>query len=207
MFTFLFASAAVACAVLAVLLLRAKAPIPAIVGFALTYDNAVIAAGSAIGEGDLLLALNAGRFWVHALVTPLMIWAGLKLIGWARPWAWAVIGVLIAIGVYTDVVALRLVPESEGGVLRYVNDAAAGPPIPAIVTILILVGCGVVLFRRTRIGWLLVGAGVMFVAAAAGADVLLLGNLGEVALLTGFLLTARKQNASLGFEQGGVVGG
>lgn len=190
MFTFLFTATGVACAVLAVLLLRAKAPIPAVVGFALTYDNAVIAAGSAIGEGDLLLALNAGRFWVHALVTPLMIWAGLAIVNWVRPIAFIVIGILIAVGVYIDIVTLELVPQTEHGVLRYVNDAAAGPPIPAIVTILILIACGVVLFRRTRIVWLLLGAVVMFVAAGAG--VLWLGNFGEAVLLTGFLLTARR---------------
>ncbi|NJN79853.1 MAG: hypothetical protein HC797_04930 [Anaerolineales bacterium] len=44
-----------------------------IVLFGLMYDNLMIAIGSFIGEGALLKNLNAGRFFIHALITPTMM--------------------------------------------------------------------------------------------------------------------------------------
>lgn len=44
-----------------------------IVVYGLAYDNLVVAAGGALGEGTLLKALNTPRFWVHALSTPAMM--------------------------------------------------------------------------------------------------------------------------------------
>lgn len=41
--------------------------------FGLFYDNLIIGVGSFIGEGGLLEILNAGRFYIHVLITPLKI--------------------------------------------------------------------------------------------------------------------------------------
>ncbi len=195
--TWFFALGAILTLTLAVLLWRLSAPLAALTGLALAYDNAVIALGHTIGPGEALQTLNAGRFWAHALVTPMMIWAGLKLIGY--PWRWpfaAVTTVLIGLGIYTDTVQLDLVAREESGVLRYANAAAQGPPIPAVVTIVILAGIGVVLWRRAKVPWLLAGALAMFVAAALGTKLLWLQNLGELTLLASFLLSERTQRGT-----------
>src|SRR5699024_5006927 len=69
------------------------ANIPLLIVAGLVYDNAVLATGRLIGEGPLLEALNLGRFWIHALVTPLLVvfaWHAITRTGagWARTrWA------------------------------------------------------------------------------------------------------------------------
>ncbi|GAB3838640.1 hypothetical protein GCM10027610_042990 [Dactylosporangium cerinum] len=173
---------------------RLKAWTVTVVAGALVYDNGVIALGRPIGEGDLLEGLNAGRFVGHVLFTPLLIVVGAVLARAGRRLLTAAAGlaaVLVALGVYTDIVRLRLVPERHGDTLRYVNDAAAGPPVPAVVAILVLIGVGVVLWRREGWPWLFTGAVAMFAAAAAGFAVPWLGNLGELVLLTTVVLTVR----------------
>src|SRR5690606_28225527 len=40
---------------------------------ALVYDNAVLGLGSFVGEGAGLETANAARYWLHALVTPLLV--------------------------------------------------------------------------------------------------------------------------------------
>lgn len=184
MLIWLFVAAAVTTAAIGVLALRRGAPLVALVCAALTYDNVVIAAGTSIGAGPLLEGLNAGRFWAHALITPLMILAVLRL-GVrvpAREVFWALTVLLVAYGAYIEIVRLRLGPRQESGTLRYVNVAAEGPPIAAIVTILVLIGLGIFIWRKSGRPWVAVGALTMFVAAAAGASVVWVQNLGEIAL-------------------------
>ena len=174
---------------------RLRAWIVVVVAAALVYDNGVIALGRPLGEGELLEGLNAGRFAGHALFTPLLVVVGALLVGAGRTLLIGAAGLsaaLIGLGVSTDIVRLRLVPQRYADTVRYVNDAAAGPPVPAVVAILVLVGVGVVLWRRDSWPWLLAGAVTMFGAAAAGSAVPWLGNLGELVLLTTVVLTVRR---------------
>ncbi|WP_328467747.1 hypothetical protein OHA21_49870 [Actinoplanes sp. NBC_00393] len=167
---------------------------------ALIWDNVVIAMGSTIGFGDVLHALSLPRFWTHALLVPLLIMVGvglgrgygLRLLGGrAAPAAFGVLTVLlIAAGVREEIIALDLEPTRYADTLRYTNAASEGPPIPAIIAILVLIGIGVALQVRARWPWLLAGAAVMFVAAGAGAAVLWVSNLGELALILTVWLTA-----------------
>ncbi|MBL8057394.1 MAG: hypothetical protein JNK29_11880 [Anaerolineales bacterium] len=172
--------------------------IPLGVIYGLVYDNLVIAAGSWLGEGALLRALNVPRFVIHALLTPLLC---IFAVGAARRagLAWAqsravhaavclAATALVAWGGYWDIVRLDLVPARFFDTLRYVNHGAPpGPPLGAVITILVLVGVGALLWRRVRWPWLLLGGAVMFLAAGAGAQLVAVGNLGEIAL-TGALL-------------------
>lgn len=160
--------------------------------FGLFYDNFIIGIGSFIGEGDFLLALNWPRFAIHALLTPLLILFALDIARRANlKWAHSstvmlVFGVLtllmIALGVYTDIIDLALELMKEGGTVRYVNGNAAGPPVPAIVTILVLIGVGIPIWRQSKWSLLCLGSLFMFVAAGAGASLPVVGNLGEVVL-------------------------
>ncbi|MEM7117728.1 MAG: hypothetical protein AAF614_35180 [Chloroflexota bacterium] len=163
-----------------------------VVIFGLFYDNFIIAIGSFVGEGELLRGLNAWRFYIHALVTPTLIlygWATAKQlgIGWAqKPVAFISLLVLtlllIALGSSVDIFDLALVPEIEAGTLRYVNDHTAGPPIPAIITIIVLIVAGAFIWRQHKWYVLCVGAIAMFILAGAGASILILSNIGEVIL-------------------------
>src|SRR5688500_4461856 len=129
MLTLFFALTATIMLGFAVAALRLRAPLAALVCAALAYDNGVIAAGSAIGEGAALETLNAGRFWAHALITPLMVVVGWRLARLRSPaMLGALVALLIAYGVYVEIVLLRLAPQREQGTLRYVNAAAEGPP-------------------------------------------------------------------------------
>lgn len=174
--------------------------ISCLVLLALSYDNGVIAVGAAMGESGLLEGLNAGRFIGHALITPLLILLGVLLAGrMGVSWfagrgvlatAGALTLLMIGLGSYVDIVALELAPKVYADTLRYVNDAAHGPPLPAIVAIVVLIVVGVVLWRRAGWPWLFVGAVTMFVAAGAGISIPWLQNLSELALLLTVVLTA-----------------
>lgn len=170
----------------------------------LAYDTLVILIGRFVGEGDLLKTLNAGRYLVHGFVTPAMMIFGFGVlrsagVTWAQSRTAHIIvcvltTLLIALGVYSDVIALELQSRAVLDTLRYVNEGGVkGPPIPAILTIIFLIVAGVSLWRTT--GWWRLAAGALFMFLAAGmgmGDTFYIGNLGEVALGIGNVLTARK---------------
>ena len=170
----------------------------------LAYDVFVIFLGRFIGEGDLLKALNAGRYLVHGLATPAMIIFGFGIlrnagVNWAQSRTTHIVvcivtTLLIALGVYEDVLALDLQTKTVADILRYTNEGGMkGPPIPAMLTIVFLIVAGISLWRKTGWWWLAAGAVFMFIAAGAGmGDMFYIGNLGEVVLGIGNVLTARK---------------
>lgn len=184
------------------LLLRHRHPstVPLlIVTFGLIYDNAVLAAGQAIGHGELLERLSIPRFFMHAFFTPLLMLTALGLIrragaDWARSGAVAV-GVvvltllMITTGLEKDLLSLQLVAKEVSDLVSYGNAASSGPPLAPIVTILILIAAGVIVWRKGGGLLLLAGAVVQFIAAAVGDAVAVGGNLGEIALLAGLIAT------------------
>lgn len=172
--------------------------LPVVVFTGLVYDNLILALGGFMGASEELKALNAPRFVIHGLATPLlMIWG----FGVARRagMAWAqsrrnhaimcsAASLLIAMGVYSDVLMLNLQLRVEQGITRYVNiGGIKGPPIPSIITIIVLLVIGIMLWRRGKSRGLAVGSGVMFVGAMAGTALLGLGNAAEIAMSAGVL--------------------
>lgn len=170
----------------------------------LVYDVFVIALGRFVGEGSFLTTLNAGRFIVHALLTPAMMIFGFGVlrkagVGWAQSRTThivlcIVVTLLIALGAYSDIFQLDLQPSLVMDTLRYTNEGGIkGPPIPAVLSIIFLLVAGITLWRKTGWWWLAAGAIFMFIAAGAGmGDMFYIGNLGEVVLGLGNVLTARK---------------
>ena len=179
--------------------------------FGLFYDNLIIGLGNFIGEGGLLETLNAIRFYFHALITPLMIIFAYGVIRqvmgkgkndkiWHSVFCILAV-VMLALGAMTDVINLSLIPEIENGTLRYVNDASEGPPIPAIITIIVMIIVGIFMWRHASWPWLAIGSIVMFVAAALGVNNVILSNLGEVvfavAIVTMDYRVHREEKATL----------
>lgn len=183
------------------LLLRQRQPatVPLlIVTFGLIYDNAILAAGAWIGHGELLERLSVPRFFMHAFGTPLLILTALGLVqrtggAWARSSILSVAAALltilmIGIGVERDLVGLELAAKQTADLVSYGNAAASGAPIAPTVTIIVLIAAGAVVWRSDGGAWLLAGAIAQFVAASAGASIVVAGNLGELALLVGLVL-------------------
>ncbi|MCO5197121.1 MAG: hypothetical protein M9941_05140 [Anaerolineae bacterium] len=169
--------------------------------FGLAYDNFSVGFGRFIGEGDLLQSLNTPRYVIHALITPLLILVGLHLarnagVSWAfgrKTTAFFIVVtiLLIALGALVDIVRLDLEVVFDSDAIRYANGASVGPPVPAIVTVIMLIACGIGIARKTGWYWLLAASIFMFVASAAGATIGLITNLGELVFALGLVATAR----------------
>lgn len=174
---------------------------------ALVYDNAVIGLGSMIGEGEFLQNLNLGRYIGHQTLTPMMIifafgMARLYGLGWAQgKLAHAIFCLLatltIGLGWWQDVINYTMIPELEMGTLRYINDTPniKGPPLAAIIPIIVMIVVGIMIWRKNGWSWLAVGSIVMFIAAGAGVGVPGLTNFGEVVFTASLAATDNKAHS------------
>ena len=160
----------------------------ALIAVTLCWDNLIIAAGASIGAGELLRTLSIPRYVAHAVLTPMLILIVFGVAGLRRRlWVWALTAVLIAVGVWTDLVNMSLEVREYAGTLRYAY-AHASPPIPSIVTVVVLIVVGAILWRRQKLPWLCLGALAMF--GAAGSGIFWLGNAGELVLISSIVATA-----------------
>lgn len=215
----LYSAAHFATAVFAIRILRRySAPgaiIIAALSIGLIYDNGLIALGSTIGIGDTLEMLSIPRFVMHALITPLMIIAvvqvaiasGISWLATRSSWIiiWLLTAAMIGYGIY-ELTILELQPACFNGITRYTSSASAiqycfegqqtlpglGPPIPSIVAVLLIIGFGVVMWRRHGWPWYSLGGLQMLLAAGVPFSQfgLLPGNGGEVILQFAFVSTA-----------------
>lgn len=182
-----------------------------LVTFGLVYGNLMLGLGASVGEGELLRNLSVPRFFLHAFVTPLLMLSALGLarragVRWAGGSAAAAMVSLlavaaVAIGVYADMILLQLDPGVRAGVVSYGNAGGLRPPPAPIVTILVVLAFGLAIWRKARWPWLFAGAALQFVAAAIGDRLVLAGNLGELALLAGFVATDARLRAAGAVEQ------
>ena len=197
--------------------LKQRAPaagLIAIVTAGLIWDNGIVALGSTIGVGDTLHTLSFPRFCLHAILTPVMIWAAVVIgseagIRWlgstaARTVTLLVTAASIAWGCY-ELFHLEIFPACTDGVVRYTTSVpvsqlcspdqvpvrAGGPPIPAIISVLLVIGIGAWMGIRKRWPWMFVGGVVMFIGAALPSSQFGLapGNLAEVVYSASLLAT------------------
>ena len=204
----LYAFTALILVALSVALWRAVLPDPTvggigalIVSLGLVYDNTVIALGRFLGEGGLLLALNWPRYVIHAFATPLLIvfaWDAARRarLGWARGdfWRiffWLLTLVMIAYGVIFELLGTRLEFTIERGVASYSSSEPGGVPVPAVATVLALLAVGISLWRSRSFAALAIASVLSIVgfSVAPSADLPVVGQLAEVALIGGILLT------------------
>lgn len=212
--TAIFAGLAIAYVVLLVWGLAAARPprlatpaaVPFLVVAGLVYDNTVLALGRTIGAGPVLEGLSAGRYWVHALVTPLLVVFARHAVaragaGWARTRAaaaggWVLALALVVLEVVTVAGHLELTTRQEHGVLSYTDAGSAGPPVMVIVVGLVLVVAGVELLRRTRWLWLLAGSALMLVGSSVPVPIAsaAVTNVFELVLLVSVVVTRVHQD-------------
>ncbi len=168
----------------------------------LVWDNAVVAIGALVGEGELLQLLSWPRFAGHAFLTPVWIVTGFEYarrggVSWlesrgSKVFEWVLYGAMVLLGVLRSLVLLDMQPVRQAELLYYTNKGGfPGPPIPALVMVVVVLAAGVALLRRLGWPWLLVGGVIMFVAAAIPTSVVgfWVSNLGEVALSFALVLT------------------
>ncbi|QOS78708.1 hypothetical protein JNUCC31_29085 [Paenibacillus sp. JNUCC31] len=146
-----------------------------IVSLSLAYDNGIIAAGNTIGEGERLIVLSSLRFWLHAFATPLLILVSYQIlrssgttlaknsITNAAAWLITIGLVIYQIVAFTLSEVKNLTPIEEYGVLRYMAEGHAGPPIMVIIVGFILLFVGLIVFIKRKGIWMFVGTTLLFV--------------------------------------------
>ncbi|MCM3595873.1 hypothetical protein M4D55_08780 [Metabacillus idriensis] len=163
-----------------IILLRRKASVPGmillLVTLGLMIDNAMIASGTFIGEGQQLKSISMIRFWAHALFTPALVLFGWYMangfgVKWARSrfsyyFALVLTLVLMMIEIVTETLPLTLTPVYEYGVLRYSSGHSSGPPIMVLVLIVYLLAAGFSIWRKTQWPIMLIGVVVMLIGSA-----------------------------------------
>lgn len=185
------------------------ANLPLLVVAGLLYDNLAIASGRYLGEGQLLEAMSYGRFWLHALLTPLLViwsWHAIRRAGvrwaatrWAALVAVLITAALIALEIFTTLAGLDLEATVEYGVVSYSDSAPpSGPPLMVLFVAAALIFAGFLLWRSQQWIWLLVGT--VLLAVGSGVPLPLesgaVTNLFELILLTSVIATNARQDRS-----------
>ena len=173
----------------------------------LIYDNAILGIGKWIGEGEVLKNLNLARFWLHALLTPLLILFSLDVlrragIEWANKTSallFAIAYTLIAflVELFTVVWDLSLKIEEKYGILSYTaTNSPSGPPIMIILVTLALLVSSIILWKRTGWFWMFVGVALMLVGGMVDLPIKsgAITNAFELILLTSLVFTKRHQD-------------
>lgn len=171
------------------------------IAIAIVYDNTIISLGHLIGQGNILLWLSQPRFFMHVVLTPFSVlvalcqsqrlgifWASsptLKLLAW-------LLTIALIIGdfcrYYQD---FNPVPVWFQGTLRYTNASVRHPPIPAMITILLIGIIGAFIWYQAQWPWLLISSLIMFIGSAVPFRLVgpAMCSGVEVFLMVGFLAT------------------
>ncbi|MFB9329176.1 hypothetical protein ACFFSY_24845 [Paenibacillus aurantiacus] len=212
---YIYAAMAIAYAILLFAALRimkkrgtlAQRDLVLLVLFGLFYDNAVIAIGSAVGEGDTLRVLSYPRFWLHAWFTPLLvviaadIASSARIRGWYNrtlPFvlAWVVtLGLILYQSLFvTSLEVANLKLEEQFGALRYGTSAESSFPVMVLAAAAAVLLVGVILAFRRWWPWLLAGVGVLVLGRAIPIEIdsSALTNIFELLLLVSILFTIRR---------------
>lgn len=187
-------------------------------GTLLWYDNFRIGIGRFIGEGELLQTMTVPAFAWHWTMLPLLVIAAGSIarsagVRWAQhKWVMGafclVASALIALDV-PNLFAIDLHLACVADTLRYTTRVSelqfcspdamviegAGSPLVAILTNVIVLAVGIVLWIQRGWPWLTLGSGAMFLAAGGGPAIapywaLPIANFGEILITLGLITTA-----------------
>lgn len=140
----------------------------------LVYDNLIIFIGSSIGMGNRLLFLNKIRYWLHGLLSPLLLVFAVQVfhaaqVNWDSPWSdrlsVALAFTLVMIEVCDRMIKLNLKPITFAGTLRY-KEIVPSKEIPVILVILCVGAIGAVIWQQIGWSWMFWGALVMMLGSA-----------------------------------------
>lgn len=170
----------------------------------LVYDNFVIALGKYIGEGNVLENLNYFRFVIHAFFTPTLILFALSIcrdlgLEWAKKTLWKGVFLLLTLGLIlyellTSVWGLILAPNFKNGLFTYESVKYASPIMVIMVSVVLLVA-GIILLKKFRSPWLLIGTVLMGLSGplANWIKSFPITNIFEFILILSLLMTKRFQ--------------
>ncbi|MBW4657530.1 MAG: hypothetical protein KME15_02555 [Drouetiella hepatica Uher 2000/2452] len=140
----------------------------------LVYDNLIIFIGGSIGMGDRLLFLHKIRYWLHGLLSPLLLVFAVQVlhtahVRWDSPWSdrlsVALAFTLIVIEVCDRMIKLNLKPITFAGTLRY-KEVVPSKEIPVILVILCVGAIGAVVWQQLGWSWMFWGALLMMLGSA-----------------------------------------
>ncbi|WP_338472573.1 hypothetical protein R4Z10_07470 [Niallia sp. XMNu-256] len=172
---------------------------------ALFYDNGILAFGKYIGEGGVLKGLNEARYWLHALITPLLIlFAWKTLVNANLQWAkkkiiqWLVVIYMLSlmiIELVTVVWDISLKPTWDYGVLSYEKTADGSPLMIMGVSASLLI-TSLILWWKQKWPWYFLG--ILFMGITPLTHFFIktnaIHNLGELGLMTALLATKAYQD-------------
>lgn len=176
----------------------------AAVTFGLVYDNLILTVGGFLEAGALLYNLSLPRFYLHQLVLPWIIWASfLQVRTVGQRWAQREVAgravltltlLVLLMGVLTRIVPMNLQIVELGGVHRYMDEAAAGPPIVSIVSIGFAGVLGALLWRSHGWPWVFLTALLVFIAEGVPIELVrrVIGSGAEVLFIAAMLFTERR---------------
>ena len=185
----------------------------------LWYDSLIIGIGHWFGAGDLLKSLSWPRYIAHSLLLPFWIIAAGALarradFNWAKSkWVMAMFCLFGTAGIgmgVLEIMQLELFPACMHGTVRYVpfvveaqacrpelaglGHAPSGPPIVPILSTVLFLILGIVLWAKRKWPWLFLGSLFMFIMAGMPQSIAgpLLSNIAEPVIAAAALLTARR---------------
>ena len=142
----------------------------------LTYDALILALGSFLTEGALLLALSRMRYVLHGGLIPLIFLIcayALNFKGFWKTVAWVFTGILIALGI-ADGCVRTIGAVTVAGICRYASVAA--PAWAEIVNSLLTFGtvipmmvAGIFVWVKQKTPFLFLSAFLMFAFSGLGA--------------------------------------
>lgn len=175
---------------------------------ALFYDNSILALGRYIGEGRLLELLNAQRYWLHALITPLLIpfvWESLRSAGidWVKtPLVLIAVVILTASTIITEVIPLidlTLKAVWQQDILSYRRVSDSGWPFMIMTVTSSILIASLLLWRKQGWKWLFVGLILMGVVGILSIpfESKAFGNISELVLILSLFGTQLFQNGRI----------
>lgn len=143
---------------------------------ALIYDNLIVGLGRYLGEGTILKGLNYGRYWLHALFTPLLVLFAYNSVtrcnvlwvkkNWVKRGAILLVVGLIILEIVTGIIGGALEPKWEYGVLSYHMSNKTGPPLMVMIVTICLLIASIVLWRKIKWSFLMIAILIMAIGGA-----------------------------------------
>ncbi|TCW39092.1 hypothetical protein [Laceyella sacchari] len=149
---------------------------------AMIYDNAILALGNWIGEGDMLEGLSLVRSLFHVLLTPTLVFVALDIVRRLRlEWTESLLVqvlyhlytfVVTVMGIFMEILWVDMEPVVERGLLRYAPVQPQIPCASALVLVPLLIS-GILVWRKLRWPVLLIG---LLLVMIGGSGAVLLGQ-------------------------------